>query len=98
VNDTLSLGATFQVTAGRLKLDQPFGTFNPPTSLRFRFRFNMDDYGFEFAFGGRVSATLKPTPWLTMAIAYQTPREFELTGDTRLTFPAGIGLARVLPL
>src|SRR5262249_61911892 len=43
VNDRLSLGATFQVTAGRLKLDQPFGTFNPPTSLRFRFRFSMDD-------------------------------------------------------
>ncbi|MGH8005429.1 MAG: OmpP1/FadL family transporter, partial [Candidatus Binatia bacterium] len=92
VNDRLSLGATFQVTAGRLKLDQPFGTFDPPTSLRFRFRFNMDDYGFDFAFGGRVSATLKPTQWLTLAIAYQTPREFEFAGDTRLTFPAGVGL------
>ncbi len=95
VTDTLSLGATLQVTAGRLKLDQPFGTFDPPASVRFRFRFNMDDYGFHYAFGGRLGATYRLTDWLTFAVAYQTPREFNFDGDVRLTFPEGLGIDRV---
>lgn len=95
VTDKLSLGATPQVTAGRLKLDQPFGTFAPPTSARFRFRFNMDDYGFHYAFGGRLSATYRVADWLTAAVAYQTPREFNFDGEVRLTFPEGTGSDQV---
>ncbi len=93
ITDWLSVGATLQVTAGRLKLDQPFGTFNPPASLRLGFKFDMPEYGFQYAFGGRVSVTARPLDWLTVAVAYQTPRDFdEFEGKVRITFPTGLGL------
>ncbi|MFT4583972.1 MAG: long-chain fatty acid transport protein [Gammaproteobacteria bacterium] len=95
VSEKLSLGVSLQVTAARLQLDQPFGTFAPPNSLRFRFRFEMPEYGFHYTLASRLSATYKMTDWMSVAVAYQSPRDFNLDGDVSFTFPAGIGINKL---
>lgn len=91
-NDRLSIGASLQITAARMILDQPFGTFAPPDSLRFRFLFDMPEYGFHYTLSTRIGATLKLNEQFTFAAAYQSPRDFNLDGDVRLSFPPGLGL------
>lgn len=92
INQRLTVGLTAQITAARLKLNQPFGTFAPPSSVRFKFRFDMPDFGFHYAAGVRAGMRYQITPKTTFAAAYQSPRAFNLDGDVRILFPAGTGL------